>query len=447
MESINNIDKPSQTLKFANLRWAVLGMNALVLLLNYGDRAAIGVAAPFIINEFDFSKVTWGIIIGAFAFGYAPFSFIGGWASDKFGPRKIMGIAAIWWSIFTALTAVGFNLISFVIIRILFGCGEGPQAPVTAKTIRNWFPDRQLGAALGISQASTPLGGAVGTPVFAWLLLLLNGDWRLSFIILGAVGILFAIGWFVVVRDTPEQHPWITMKELAIIKENTRTSTVTESTAQGPALTLGQCLTKPLVWIIAFAFFGYSWALNTFLGWFPTYLVQVHHIDIKTLAISGSIPWIAGAIGLALGGIITDWIGKRTGNLLGSRKWFTVICLLGVAAAFAPSAMVASTGSAVALMALAIFLLYLTGAQYWAIIAETFPTEYLGGIGGFVNFLANLAGIVAPIVTGAAVDATHNWETGFFIAAAIVVIGALSLAFFKISKENTATQSNQPFVR
>ena len=89
-------------------------------------------------------------------------------------------------------------------------------------------------------------------------------------------------------------------------------------------------------------------------------------------------------------------------------------------------------------MALAIFLLYLTGAQYWAIIAETFPTTYLGGIGGFVNFLANLAGIFAPIVTGAAVDMTHNWETGFFIAAAILVIGALSLAFFKISQKDAA---------
>lgn len=438
MESVNNVNKSSQTFKLTNLRWAVLGINALVLLLNYGDRAAIGVAAPFIMNEFGFSKITWGIIIGAFAFGYAPFSFIGGWASDKFGPRKIMGIAVLWWSTFTALTAVGFNLISFVIIRVLFGCGEGPQAPVTAKTIRNWFPNRQLGAALGISQASTPLGGAIGTPLFAWLLIVLNGDWKLSFFILGAVGVLFAIGWFIIVRDTPEQHPWITVKELAAIKENSQPNTSTEDADKGPSLTLSQCLKKPLVWIIAFAFFGYSWALNTFLGWFPTYLVQVHHIDIKTLAISGSIPWIAGAIGLAFGGIITDWIGKRTGNLLASRKWFTVICLLGVAAAFAPSAMVTSTSSAVALMALAIFLLYLTGAQYWAIIAETFPTTYLGGIGGFVNFLANLAGIFAPIVTGAAVDMTHNWETGFFIAAAILVIGALSLAFFKISQKDAA---------
>ena len=189
---------------------------------------------------------------------------------------------------------------------------------------------------------------------------------------------------------------------------------------------------KPLVWIISLTFFGYSWALNTFLGWFPTYLVQVHHINIQTLAISASLPWIAGAIGLALGGIITDYIGKKSGNLLASRKWFTVICLLGVALTFVPSAMVTSTTEAVAFMALAIFLLYLTGAQYWAIIAEFFPANYLGSIGGFVNFLANLAGIAAPIITGFVVDTTQSWVSGFLVAAGIVTLGSLILAFYKI---------------
>lgn len=423
----------NKSFKLNNLRWTVLGVNALILLLNYGDRAAIGVAAPIIMNEFNFSKVEWGIIIGAFAFGYAPFSFVGGWASDKFGVRKIMGIAILWWSTFTALTAVGFNVISFVIIRILFGCGEGPQAPVTAKNIRNWFPNRQLGAALGISQATTPLGGAVGVPLFAFLLVIFNGDWRIAFVILGLLGVVCAIGWFAVVRDNPADHPWITPKELSDIKSDTKEEMVEY---HGPKITLGKCLKKPLVWIISLTFFGYSWALNTFLGWFPTYLVQVHHIDIKTLAISASLPWIAGAIGLALGGIITDYIGKKTGNLIGSRKWFTIVCLLGVAITFVPSAMVTSATSAVALMALAIFLLYLTGAQYWAIIAEFFPSNYLGSIGGFVNFLANLAGIAAPIVTGFVVDTTQSWVSGFLVAAGIVTIGSLILAFYKIKVIN-----------
>ncbi|MBL4954726.1 MFS transporter [Neobacillus sp. YIM B02564] len=436
MEAYNLARKTGTTKRFSNLRWLILSMNGLLLLLNYGDRAAIGVAAPFIMKDFHFSPETWGLIISAFSFGYVPFCFLGGWASDKYGPRKVMGIAAIWWSVFTAMTTVGFNFISFVIIRIFFGFGEGPQAAVTAKTIGNWFPKRQLGSALGISQATTPLGGAIGTPVFVWLMLL-TGNWKIPFIFLGVIGVLFAIGWFVIMRDKPEQHPWISAMELAVINEGREKET---SVDNGPKATLGQCLKKPLVWIIAFSFFSYSWALNTFLSWFPTYLVNAHHINIHDLAISGSIPWIAGTIGLASGGIVTDWIGKKTGKTTASRKWLTVICLLGVAAAFIPSTMVTSTTGAVTLMAFAVFLLYLTGAQYWAIIAETFPLSHLGGIGGFVNALANLAGIVAPIVTGAVVQSTGSWGSGFVVGAIILAIGALSLAFFGKVGNGTVTE-------
>lgn len=426
MEAYKIASNNRTTKSFANLRWIILSMNALLLLLNYGDRAAIGVAAPFIMKEFHFTPEAWGIIISAFSLGYVPFCFLGGWASDKYGPRKIMGIAAIWWSIFTSLTTVGFNFVSFIILRILFGVGEGPQAAVTAKTIGNWFPKRQLGSALGISQATTPLGGAIGTPLFVWLMIL-TGNWKIPFIFLGVIGILFAIGWFAIMRDKPEQHPWITTQELALINDGGAKDSPAD---HGPKATLGQCLKQPLVWIIAFSFFSYSWALNTFLGWFPTYLVNTHHINIHDLAISGSIPWLAGTIGLAIGGIVTDWIGKKTGNTTASRKWLTVICLLGVAAAFVPSAMVKSTVGAVALMAFAVFLLYLTGAQYWAIIAESFPISHLGGIGGFVNALANLAGIAAPIVTGFFVQSTGSWGAGFVVGAIILVIGALSLAIF-----------------
>src|SRR4051812_12796449 len=94
-----------------------------------------------------------------FFFGYAPFCFIGGWLADKYGPRVVMGGGAVaGWSLFTALTATGAGYVSFLVIRFLFGFGEGPQGSVTVKTMRNWFPQRQMGTAVGISQGCTPLG-------------------------------------------------------------------------------------------------------------------------------------------------------------------------------------------------------------------------------------------------------------------------------------------------
>jgi MFS transporter, ACS family, hexuronate transporter len=419
--------------KLSNLRWWILGMDALLLALNYGDRAALGIGAPHIIKEFGFSNTVWGIIIGAFSFGYAPFCFVGGWTSDKFGPRKIMALAAFWWSLFTALTAVGVGFISFLILRILFGFGEGPQGSVTAKTMGNWFPQREMGAAMGISQASTPLGGAICTPIVAWMIAA-SGSWRLPFIILGAIGIVCAIGWYIVVRDKPEQHPWITAKELAYLNGGDFGKRP-EFAADGTVPPVSKYLKQPLVWSTAFAFFGYAWVLFTFLSWFPIYLVQARHLDIKSLAISASIPWITGTIGMAIGGVITDWIGRKTGNPAKARKWFMVICLIGVGITFAPSAMVQSVTGAVTLMAISVFLLYLTGAQYFSIIADLVPSSRIGGVAGFVHFIANTAGIVAPIITGALVTSTGQWGWGFGIGAIVIAIGALGMAFFgKIDK-------------
>ncbi len=81
-----------------------------------------------------------------------------------------MGLAIAWWSLFTIATAAGVSFLSFMIIRFLFGFGEGPQGSVTAKTMANWFPQRELGGALGVAGAATALGGAIGTPFVVWLI-------------------------------------------------------------------------------------------------------------------------------------------------------------------------------------------------------------------------------------------------------------------------------------
>jgi MFS transporter, ACS family, hexuronate transporter len=418
------------------VRWAVLGIDFLVLGLNYADRAAISVAAPFIINEFGFSKGTFGLILSVFFFGYVPFTFIGGYTSDKIGPRKVMGIAIAWWSLFTALTAVGFNFISFMIIRFLFGFGEGPQASVTAKTMSNWFPQREFGRALGISQSSTPLGGAVAAPLVAGILAISNHNWRIAFIVLGAVGFLFALGWFVIVRDTPEQHPWITQEEVQeirggdISRQDQGSASSGEDVASAAAPSVWSYMRKPLVLATGVAFFGYAWVLYVFLSWFPTFLVEVYKIDLSSLAIGGSLPWIAGFAGFCAGGFLTDWLAQKTGRPAATRKWIIVVGLLTTAALFALTGAIASVVMAVILMASVVFLLYTTGAQYFAIIGDLVPSPRYGGVVGFVHLIANLAGIAAPFITGRIVDTTGSWALTFGLAGAICAGGALVMAVF-----------------
>ncbi|MGH8882336.1 MAG: MFS transporter, partial [Stackebrandtia sp.] len=251
------------------LRWVVLAMTALVLVLNYADRAALGVAGPHMIDELGLSASQFGLLSSAFFVGYVPFAFIGGWLSDRYGPRTIMGVAVAWWSLFTALTAAGINFVSLFIIRVLFGFGEGPQGSVSTKTMNNWFPQRQMGTAMGFTQGATPLGGAIGTPLVVGLLAW--EGWRAAFIVLGLLGALCTIGWFVIVRDRPDLHPWASKPD--VTEQHERISPEASDSAADPSRlpSIWHYIRKPIVWSTALAFFGYSWVLYTFLTWFPVY--------------------------------------------------------------------------------------------------------------------------------------------------------------------------------
>ncbi|MFC9427700.1 MFS transporter [Streptomyces sp. NPDC056987] len=435
-------------------RWAVLAADFMVLGLNYADRAAIGVAAPYIIKEFGFSETAFGWILSIFAISYAPFGLVGGWAADRFGPRKVMGWAALAWSVFTAATAAGAGFVSFLIIRILFGAAEGPQATVTAKLMNTWFPRRELGTAIGIANAATPLGGAVGTPIVVAVIQATNGNWRAPFIIFGVIGVLFAVGWFAVVRDTPEQHPWMKpaeLREINGLESGTAATTdkdagAEEGAATDKAGTIGHTgnkesekssalpgmwhyVARPVIWATALAYFGYAWILNVFLTWFPTYLVAERGIDLAHLAVAGSLPWIGGCIGMIAGGVATDRLVRRIGAAATVRRWTIVICLILTAALFGCIPLVGSAVEAVALMAVIIFLLYFTGAQYWTVIAEEVPGPRYGSVAGVVQFIAGCAGFLAPLITGAVVEHARSWTTAFTIAAVIAAAGALLLAF------------------
>lgn len=412
----------------SGIRWRVLGANAGVLMLNYGDRAALGVAAPLIITEFGLSTGAMGIILGAFAFTYAPACFVGGTLADKYGPRKTMAVAVAWWSLCTALTALCFNFATFLIQRLLFGAGEGPQGAVTARTMANWFPKREYATAMGLTFAANPLGAALGIPVVTGLLVLSNNNWRVPFVVLGALGLLIAAWWYWIIRDKPSQHPRITDKELALI--TTADAQTTElATRNIPPLHF--YLRQPAVIANAIAFFGFSWLLFMFLSWYPLFLVQTQNISLSSLAWAGSLPWIAGSIGTALGGILSDRLARRSGAPFQVRKWTTGFFLALSGALCVPLAAVNSLGLAVSLFSVVLLLLYLANVQFFAIIRDFVHPARLGGVTGFVHFCANLAGIIAPIVTGFLIQDLGSWPAAFGLAAGLAIVGAVALLLVK----------------
>jgi len=181
-----------------NIRWRLYGLLLMVVTLTFIDRFNMNVAAKYIQTEFALSDIQIGSLLSAFALGYAIFQAPGGWLGDKFGARRVLTGAILWWSLFTALTAFAPQLglgigLSFWIVRFLIGIGEGPALPCTNKMIGRWMavPERARGSSLFL--VAVGIGGAFTPPAIAWAMT--HFGWRASFLACGALGVFVAALW------------------------------------------------------------------------------------------------------------------------------------------------------------------------------------------------------------------------------------------------------------
>ncbi len=197
-------------------RWYILVLISLMYLITYLDRVNISTAAPAISKEFGFDKITMGVIFSAFVWAYALFQVPGGWIGDRFGPRKVLTVIVAYWSVMTAATAWATGATSFVVLRFLFGVGEGGAFPGATRAMQLWYPKHERGFVQGITHSASRLGAAIAPPLVVLIMTTLG--WRSVFYICGAVGLVWSILWYFAYRDLPEDHALVNADELKYIR-------------------------------------------------------------------------------------------------------------------------------------------------------------------------------------------------------------------------------------
>lgn len=402
-----------------------IGRNGKIILIflflagviNYLDRSALSVAAPFIQEDLKLTPGQMGIIFSSFSIGYAIFNFVGGVASDKFGAKITLFVAMIVWSLFSGAIVLVVGFVSLFIVRILFGMGEGPLSATINKMVNNWYPPSKRATAVGLANSGTPLGGAISGPIVGYIALHLG--WRVSFIAIMVIGLIWAISWWFFAKEKPDYIEETKIDEKADIAPVT-------------TFKLGYYLKNPTVLFTAFAFFAYNYILFFFLTWFPSYLVDARNLSIENMSLITVIPWVLGFLGLAMSGIVSDFVYKHTvqKGVLFSRKVVLVICLFLSAVCIGISGIVTTTAGAVTLVALSVLFLYLTGAIYWAIVQDVVDSNNVGSVGGFMHLLANTAGIVGPTITGYIIQTTGTYTAAFLLAGGLAVIASIAVIFF-----------------
>ena len=396
-------------------RWSMLAFLFAAGLLNYLDRASLSVLAPLVARDLALDPAELGIVFSSFAIGYAAFCLVGGWAADNFKPQWVLLACVLVWSVFCGLTAAVQSLEALLLVRILFGMGEGGLGATSTKLVGRYFPLRRRATAVSLAAMGTPLGAMISGPLVVFVAG--TTSWRSAFVTIAVLGLVWGLAWAVFNRSPLR-------RDLAAAPAGG------SAAASRSGLTAIALIRQPAVIAIAFAFFGYSYILFFFLSWSPSYLVSAKHMSMQDMSVVSAIPWALGAIGLASGGFLSDRLSSQTGDAVFSRKFILASSLTIAALGVALAGLVASPGAAIAIMAVAVFFMYLSGSQYFVIVLDLIPAAHVGAVTGFVHFVANCAGILAPLITGFIVHYSGSFTAAFVLAGTVASLGALGVGLF-----------------
>jgi sugar phosphate permease len=405
-------------------RHVVLWLTVLAYLITYMDRVVISTAAPSIQAEFGFSLVTMGWIFASFQFAYAFFQIPGGWIGDKFGPRRALTGVVMWWSAFTAATALTWSAGSMMVCRFLFGMGEAGAFPIATRSLSRWMLPSERGWAQGLTHAGARLGGAV-TPVFV-ALLIVDFGWRAPFLLFALIGLAWAALWFWYYRDTPREHRGVNAAEHAMIEGALGSG---RARVKVPWRAL---LANPQLWLLSSMYFCYAYCINIFLTWFPKYLHDARGFDIAVMGLFASMPLMAGVLGDLAGGWVSDLMVKRGTGLKMARRVVAVFGFLVAAVMIPLAASIDNHMLSIACFCLALFGLELTVGVSWAVTLDI-GGEYAGSVSAVMNTLGNIGAAIAAAVTGYIVTAS-GWFAAFAVLAVLSLIAALLFLVIDASK-------------
>jgi MFS transporter, ACS family, glucarate transporter len=414
-------------------RVTVAWFTFLLAFVTYLDRVCISAAAPYITDELHLTTSQMGVALSAFALAYAVFEIPSGWLADMIGPRKVLTRIVLWWSAFTMLTATARGYASLVAIRFLFGAGEAGALPSASNCVARWFPLSERGKANGALLFGTRVGGMVAVPLV--LQIITRWGWRASFVVVGAVGLVWAAAWWVWYRDSPAEHPSVSKSELAWInrdhveqdgqdrrhvgQEGQDRREGQDGQARTPWRAL---LTSPNLWAICAMYFTYGYGLYFYFTWLPTYLIRELGFSITSGGLLAGLPFLCAGIANLTGGWLTDRLA-RTHGLRVAR------CGLGFASFFTGGVLTLASTAVPQPMAKAILLAAALGtvdlalSACWAVCLDI-GRSHAGVVTGCMNTFSNLGGVLTPLVVAYAVERWQSWTIPFYVTAVVYVAGA-----------------------
>lgn len=400
----------------------------VLILLNYIDRATLAVAMPYIGEEFALTPDIQGWLLGSFFWTYLIFQIPGGWLLDRFGPRKVIGIAGALWGGFQFVAGLATGGIFLAGTRLGLGMAEAPVAPSAAKLNSRWLPTRERARGATFVDAATPAGSAIGgvlvTALIGW-----TGGWRWAFLLTGSITIIVAILYYLYLRDTPEEHKGVNEAELEHIRSG---GDVADAGQSGVLPVARDYAVSRSFWSLWLGRLGWATVWWGLISWTPSYLSSAMHFDLASLGWGTFFVFGMGVIGQVVAGTVTDRLRSRSTRY--NLVMRSILAVSGVGTLVSVLSLQVISNGYVALLALGFAVFFNQfGGVYWAFPAWLAPKPHVGIVGGVMNVASSAGGGLAPVVMGYSIAASGGGYAGAFVflagAAVLYLLGSLGIDF------------------
>ena len=383
----------------ARFSGAVVLLLAVAIFINYVDRGNLATASPLIQRELKLSNTQVGLLISAFFWVYVPGQLVAAWLVYRIDAYRTLAAGLALWSVATMLTGLVSGFAMLLGLRLLLGLGESAGFPASSKLLAQHLPVEKLGVANALISSGIMLGPAAGT--FLGGLLMAHAGWRVLFLVFGAASLAWLLPWLIVTR------PLSAAARLAPVDA-------------GPGFL--RIAARRELWAASVGHFAANYPFYLVLSWLPLYLVKAHGYSLTAMAELGGAVYVLSALMALAGGFLADrWMAAGGGSnrvrktMVGAASIVAIVCML-MCATGRPQIAIAGLLLSSVSNGLGSFNLYAIGQTLAGPVAA-------GRWMGLQNCFGNVSGIVAPILTGAIVDATGHFELAFLAAAAVAAVG------------------------
>ncbi|VXD14480.1 MFS transporter [Marinoscillum sp. 108] len=411
-------------MKVKGLRWWIIGLICLATVINYIDRSALSIMWPSISEDLGMSKNDYALILNIFMIAYAVGQSVSGRMFDKIGTRLGFVVSISVWGVATMLHALARGLFSFSAFRVLLGLGEAGNWPGAVKSNAEWFPVKERAMAQGIFNAGAALGSVVAPPLIA--LLWVAFGWEVTFMVVGAIGLLWVLPWVLVNKAKPNEHPWITEEEKKYILAGQSEADNNPSTE---GLSMKQILSHRESWAVLISRFFVEPIWWLFVGWMPIYLAETYGFNVKEIGFFAWVPYVGAALGSLSGGYFAGRLMLNGASVDRARK--LTITIGGVIMFLGLLATILLADSPLIFVVIVAFVLF--GFQFIISNIQTMPSDLfsgksvgsLAGLGGTVGvFSVIIMNFLVPIIS------EISYTPIFIMIAVFVPLGVASVYFF-----------------